>query len=172
MSASLTGTATETQTQPPANVEKRNKFRTVLGFAPTAVASNPPPSSYSRGAHTLKNATVTERRSVDVTGSGAYFASLGRKKSSRSVRSRVAESAFYDEESSSSFSPAAAASNAEYTNMAQTQTLQVPQERESRRKLVRMEAQDGPWSVSVAETPYDKNSYSIYVKSTSSLPFH
>ncbi len=56
-----------------------------------------------------------------------------------------------------------------------TKALEVPQERASRRKLARMEAQEGPWSVSVADTPYDKNSYSIYIKSeysTSHLTLH
>lgn len=43
----------------------------------------------------------------------------------------------------------------------------IPQERTSRQKLARIKAQDGPWSVSVAESPYDKYSYSLYVKSTS-----
>jgi len=35
----------------------------------------------------------------------------------------------------------------------------------SRRGPVRMDTQDGPWSVSVAETPYDTHSYSLYIKS-------
>jgi len=30
-----------------------------------------------------------------------------------------------------------------------------------------MDTQDGPWSVSVAETPYDARSYSLYIKSES-----
>ncbi|CAA7264912.1 unnamed protein product [Cyclocybe aegerita] len=34
----------------------------------------------------------------------------------------------------------------------------------SRRAPVRMDTQDGPWSVSVAETPDDARSYSLYVK--------
>ncbi|KIM82335.1 hypothetical protein PILCRDRAFT_71075 [Piloderma croceum F 1598] len=34
----------------------------------------------------------------------------------------------------------------------------------SRRPPVRMDAQDGPWSVSVAETPHDARSYSLYIK--------
>ena len=37
----------------------------------------------------------------------------------------------------------------------------------SRRGPVRMDTQDGPWSVSVAETPYDARSYSLYIKSES-----
>ncbi|KAF9486596.1 hypothetical protein BDN70DRAFT_23355 [Pholiota conissans] len=34
----------------------------------------------------------------------------------------------------------------------------------SRRGPMRMDTQDGPWSVSVAENPYDPNSYSLYIK--------
>lgn len=34
-----------------------------------------------------------------------------------------------------------------------------------RRPPVRMDAQDGPWSVSVAETPHDSRAYSLYIKS-------
>lgn len=41
----------------------------------------------------------------------------------------------------------------------------------SRRPPVRMDAQDGPWSVSVAETPHDVRSYSLYIKSTWLAPF-
>jgi hypothetical protein len=35
----------------------------------------------------------------------------------------------------------------------------------TRRPPVRMNPQDGPWSVSVAETPGDDRSYSLYIKS-------
>jgi len=38
-----------------------------------------------------------------------------------------------------------------------------------RRGAIRMD-QDGPWSVSVAETPYDAHSFSLYIKSESILP--
>jgi serum/glucocorticoid-regulated kinase 2 len=34
-----------------------------------------------------------------------------------------------------------------------------------RRPPVRIDAQEGPWSVSVAETPHDAHSYCIYIKS-------
>ena len=36
----------------------------------------------------------------------------------------------------------------------------------SRRTPLRMDAQDGPWSVSVAESPHDLKTYSLYVKSS------
>ncbi|KAG2022568.1 AGC/NDR protein kinase [Coprinopsis cinerea AmutBmut pab1-1] len=34
----------------------------------------------------------------------------------------------------------------------------------NRRQPVRLDGQDGPWSVSVAETPHDSRSYSLYIK--------
>ncbi|EIN14271.1 hypothetical protein PUNSTDRAFT_80494 [Punctularia strigosozonata HHB-11173 SS5] len=37
-------------------------------------------------------------------------------------------------------------------------------QKSSRRAPLRMDAQDGPWSVSVADNPYDKGSYNIYIK--------
>jgi hypothetical protein len=40
-----------------------------------------------------------------------------------------------------------------------------------RRPPVRMGAQDGPWSVSVAENPHDTRSYSLYIKSESTTTF-
>lgn len=39
------------------------------------------------------------------------------------------------------------------------------QSQPTRRLPVRAENQDGPWTVSVAETPHEPNSYSIYIKS-------
>jgi hypothetical protein len=35
------------------------------------------------------------------------------------------------------------------------------------RPPVRMDAQEGPWSISVAETPHDAHSYSLYIRSES-----
>ena len=60
----------------------------------------------------------------------------------------------------------ATGNNIDKGNMAQTRFSHQEQERPARRKVVRIEAQDGPWSVSVAENPDRKGEYSIYVKST------
>ena len=32
---------------------------------------------------------------------------------------------------------------------------------------MRLDAEDGPWVISVAETPYDARAYSLYIKSKS-----
>lgn len=39
----------------------------------------------------------------------------------------------------------------------------------SRRMPFRVDGQDGPWAISVAETPHDASSYSLYIKSKSTL---
>ena len=41
----------------------------------------------------------------------------------------------------------------------------------TRRPPLRMDNEDGPWSVSVAESPYDPRSYSLYIKSESISPY-
>ncbi|KIJ13756.1 hypothetical protein PAXINDRAFT_80186 [Paxillus involutus ATCC 200175] len=42
--------------------------------------------------------------------------------------------------------------------------LDAASSRSTRRPPVRIDAQEGPWSISVAETPHDARSYSIYIK--------
>jgi hypothetical protein len=39
------------------------------------------------------------------------------------------------------------------------------QPRPARRQVLRVDAQDGPWTVSVAENPHRPSSYTLYVKS-------
>jgi serum/glucocorticoid-regulated kinase 2 len=39
------------------------------------------------------------------------------------------------------------------------------QSRPARRQVLRVDAQDGPWTVSVAENPHHPSSYTLYVKS-------
>ena len=176
------GGSTQTQTHAPPHV-KKSKFRTVLGFSAISANSSSSSSSspYTRSAQ-LTASTVTERRSIDVSSSGTYFVSLNsRKKRSRNDRGSVTDISFFKPTTTTptttttqSTSTAQTPSRpvhiplAKYTNK-MTKALEVPGERASRRKMARMEAQDGPWSVSVAETPYDKSSYSIYIKSESMI---
>ena len=44
------------------------------------------------------------------------------------------------------------------------------QPRPTRRQVLRVDAQDGPWTVSVAENPHRPSSYTLYVKSE--CPLH
>lgn len=132
--------------------------------------------------------TLRERRSVDVSnaGSGSFTVSLSyRRKASRNREGRasVSDISFFSADPpplTSASSPSVPTTPTKSTHTpvhsvnlnspeAKQRTMpginDVPQERASRRKLARIEAQDGPWSVSVAESPYDKNSYSLYIKS-------
>lgn len=68
---------------------------------------------------------------------------------------------------------AAAAAPDEYIHVAAAQhdvrmtasTTAAAMQPPARRKPLRMDAQDGPWSVSVAETAQDSKTYSIYIQS-------
>ncbi|TDL20933.1 hypothetical protein BD410DRAFT_790285 [Rickenella mellea] len=142
--------------------ETKKKFRTVLGLSPFATAANPQPPISNKANYT--NTTHKGSRSIDI--SGTFSRSSYRRKKARADRSSVTDVSFFDtqpqresEPESVQHRPALMA----HANTAPT-LLGVPPERANRRKIVRLEAQDGPWSVSAAETPYDKRSYSIYIK--------
>lgn len=131
--------------------------------------------------------TVIQRRSVDLTPSenGSNFASLsyGRQKArTRDGRASVTDISFF-QQTVSPPSPSSTPTTFNSTSdndplpkttaikldspdrkQKMTRTLEIPYERPGRRKLIRFGAEEGPWSISVAETPYDKNCYSIYIK--------
>ncbi|KAI5120805.1 hypothetical protein M0805_002432 [Coniferiporia weirii] len=170
------------------NAKTRKGLSSVLGLhsynSRSASATSPPVSSSSflRSAQTdaEKVNTVRERRSLDVTssGTGSYFVSLSyRKKTARTREDRasVTDISFFQPKPPSLPSTPKLTSvlplrpdtinlNSPDSKKKMTKTLEIPQERASRRKMARIEAQDGPWSVSVAESPYDKRCYSIYIK--------
>lgn len=178
---------------PHTNTDSKRGFKTVLGLSPFTTPT-PVSTSQPRSAPPSNFSTVKERRSLDVSGSSSYFVSLSyRKKKSRVDRTSIAETSFFHqalpvdaasipthtptpplqhlEHTSTSTQPASII-NSERASVTMTRTIEVAQERASRRKLVRMDAQEGPWSISVAENPYDKknhNNYSIYIKSESLL---
>lgn len=132
--------------------------------------------------------TVKERSSIDVagTGSGSNSASLSHRREKpkeHNGRASVTDASFFHQPTTPSTLPLKPTDSAESTleshrktaaveltspdqKPKMTRTQEMPLERATRRKLVRIDAQDGPWSISVAESPYDRNNYSIYVKST------
>lgn len=138
-------------------------FRSPAGYLSTADAN-----TLTRSAHeqfVSKEPPSTERNSIDFSNTGAFRLTLSYKKKhkSRNERASVTDASFFQPEVDPALPSDTA--QAKLDCPAMTKALEVPQERASRRKLARMEAQEGPWSVSVADTPYDKNSYSIYIKS-------
>ncbi len=150
-------------------IDIKQTFRTVLGFrSPAGYLSTADANTLTRSAHeqfVSKEPPSTERNSIDFSNTGAFRLTLSYKKKhrSRNERASVTDASFFQPEVDPALPSDAA--QAKLDCPAMTKALEVPQERASRRKLARMEAQEGPWSVSVADTPYDKNSYSIYIKS-------
>lgn len=165
------------QTQLQETTRAKRGFKNVLGFYSSNSTSNSA-SHRSRSAQTPKekNRTVRERRSVDVTStaSGSYFVSLSyrrKKERTREERASVTNISFFEristdiptQPTSPNPLPSVPVVSLNSPEPKMPLMLEVPQERASRRKMARIEAQDGPWSVSVAEN--DKHSYSIYIKS-------
>jgi serum/glucocorticoid-regulated kinase 2 len=132
----------------------KDKFRTVLGLGPVFKHPNPTVPHPHPGGHN----SAYSRKSIDTPRS--YKA----KRKHKVERASVTDRSFFgltaettgvisneDHETSESFIVIDNMKRFEANN--------------SRRPPVRMDAQDGPWSVSVAETPYDAQSFSLYIKS-------
>ncbi|KAA1477263.1 kinase-like protein [Dentipellis sp. KUC8613] len=136
-----------------------HKFRTVLGIA----ALRPDPDDTTSDSDTAPPANPSLiRRSVDLVGSYASH-----KKHKHTARKSIADASFFEPISTVIIDSAPPPPNPitmkepvpDNHNRNHT-----PQSRPARRPVLRMDAQDGPWSVSVAENPGDSTSYSLYVK--------
>lgn len=139
-------------------ISPKQKFRTVqtvFGFRPL----------YSRdSSDTDAQATnpTFSRNSIDT-------ASYSAKRKSREGRLSVSNIAFFEQYSntnktSTSHKPSIPIVDLTGEDM---KTLDAAFNNQARRAPVRMDNHDGPWSVSVAETPHDSSSYSLYIKSKS-----
>ncbi|KZT64065.1 hypothetical protein DAEQUDRAFT_733128 [Daedalea quercina L-15889] len=125
----------------------RVKFRTVLGLGPLNKGFEPSRPKSSTSSKTQSRSL--SRRSVDVV-SGYSL-----KRQHRRNRSSVVDPSFYVPDE-----PVPAEPTAPTSEMKNSVSQSVP----TQRVPVRAEKQDGPWAVSVAETPHEPNSYSIYIK--------
>ena len=123
-------------------IPKQN-LKSVFGFG--TVFNKPPHPSLS----TTPN--YTTRKSVDTA------RSYKQRRRQRADRSSITEASFYTADSAVPSIPIA------------MKNFDPANARPLRRPPVRIDAQEGPWSVSVAETPHDASSYSLYIKSESSL---
>lgn len=134
-------TAAGTALQLPDALHKA-KFRNVLGLAsPTrpSFADQLPPQRLSTVSSSA--AAASPRRSADAAGSQR------RKKAKQVV---AVDDSFFEVVDPKQADP--------------DSVLREPLP--TRRAPLRMDAQDGPWSVSVADHPHDKRSYTLYIKST------
>ena len=129
---------------------QRVKFRTVLGFG--ALNKDSESSQIKPSAAQPSQSRSFSRRSVDVV-SGSL------KRQHRRNQSSVADPSFFTPDE-----PLSADSTSQSSDMPSIRNPAV-QSQPTRRIPVRAENQDGPWTVSVAETPHEPNSYSIYIKS-------
>ncbi|KAL5533766.1 hypothetical protein ACEPAG_226 [Sanghuangporus baumii] len=157
----------------------------------STITASPSPNhitTESRSAQSSKEkekfSTVEDRNSVDVagTGSGSNFASLSHRQGKlrdHNGRASVTDVSFFQQTpmpstlslkptNSSVSTPESYQRTTVLTSPSRkskmTRAQEMPLERATRRKLVRIDAQEGPWSVSVAESPYDRSNYSIYIK--------
>ena len=113
------------------------------------------------GGQKTKRSSTFARQSFD-TAKRSY----NQKRRSRQDRSSVAETDFFEPDAI-----VIASSNEHPIPTIENKMKTVNSDTTFRRPPVRMDAQDGPWSVSVAETPHDARSYSLYIKSEFRLPF-
>lgn len=125
---------------PPNSPPEKPKFRTVLGLA------SPSKPSFA-ALHSPDEHSVTPPR----PGPDAVATANQRRKGSKAKpdRNGAADDAFFEVLDPKQASPA------------NLKNEPLP----TRRAPLRMDAQDGPWSVSVAEHPHDKRLYTLYIKS-------
>jgi len=136
-------------------IPAKKKFRTVLG---AVFKDSDSDTQVTPTAAVGRNVTFA-RKSIDTARSYNY------RRKHRTDRSSVADTSF--------FQPKSTNNTAHSHNQAPVidtsdnmKTFDTTRPRpSSRRPPVRMDAQDGPWSISVAETPHDSRSYSLYIKS-------
>lgn len=129
------------------NEHSRIKFSNILGFGTLHKDLTAASSQHSVSATNGQVAHSLTRQSVDVVPRHITL------KKNRRDRSSVAEVSFADKHSAL----APTCSNP-------TPTAQSPR-MTTRRVPIRVDGQDGPWTVSVAETPHDVSSYSLYIRS-------
>jgi len=141
----------------------KKKFKTVLGLGVTVFKDSDPtigPLSPGVKAGPSRRVNTLTRKSIDTA------RSYSQKRKQRAERSSIADTSFFEPDAI--LIPSADETTDPIPTIPNMKTVDV---NTSRRPPVRMDAQDGPWSVSVAETPHDARSYSLYIKSEFVCPF-
>ncbi|TFK42128.1 hypothetical protein BDQ12DRAFT_677671 [Crucibulum laeve] len=152
-------------------IQQKNKFRTVLGFGPNTFRDSSDTDSPQQqpSANTVGRNFSFARKSIDTTRN--YTA----RRKNRADRLSVTDISFFQERTTTSpdittattttSPPVSAATQPPIVDLTIDDMKEVTQPHPSaRRPPVRMDNNDGPWSVSVAETPNDARSYSLYIK--------
>lgn len=135
--------------------EPKTKFKSVLGFAASGTPKDIDalPSFTGNDHGNGRSSQLYTRRSVDTINS--YQA----KRQNKSGRPSVVEALSFEDD---------AVTVAQATDIPVSMKNGIaPRSMPSRRIPQRGDKQEGPWTISVAETPHDATSYSLYVKSES-----
>ncbi|KAF8899335.1 kinase-like domain-containing protein, partial [Infundibulicybe gibba] len=120
-------------------IPPNKKFRTVLGFGPLFKDTDPRPTFTRNSADTARSYSYHKKPRPSIASSTFFRPQQGNIQSQNTPAVDPAPSENMTVESAVHSHPA-------------------------RRPPMRMDTQDGPWSVSVAETPHDARSYSLYIK--------
>lgn len=133
----------------------KNRFRTVLGFA-----------ALSRDSSDTDTPTPTDNRSLTFTRQSIDTArSYANRQKKRADRSSVAHISFFQRDLQPPHTTTLG-NTSPIVDFTLDQKMTVDSTHSTRRTPVRID-HEGPWSVSVAETPHDTQSYSLYIKSES-----
>jgi serum/glucocorticoid-regulated kinase 2 len=142
--------------------QSKSRFKTVLGFSTSSRNSSDTDTQATRTE--IRNSAFT-RQSIDTA------RSYTSRRKNRADRGSVTNISFFrpvDNTTAGNQTPVVDLTLDLVNNMTIENTLSNPS---GMRPPVRMDAQEGPWSISVAETPHDAQSYSLYIKSES-ITFH
>jgi serum/glucocorticoid-regulated kinase 2 len=116
-------------------------LRAVLGLAPASPR--------------VSTAQLSARKSADLSASSPASPSTpAKRKKARAQESSAVDDAFFEVPDPRTPAPPA-------------ENVGAPGSLPARRAPLRMDAQDGPWSISVAEHPHNARAYTLYIKSTS-----
>lgn len=137
----------------------KTKFKTVLGLGNPAFKDDVADFGHDGGQH--RRPSYLTRRSADTTRSHTQ------KRKQRKERSSVADTSFFEPDAI--IIPSTAENTTPIPSIENMRPIDMNM---PRRPPVRMDAQGGPWSVSVAETPHDARSYSLYIKSEFVYPIY
>lgn len=147
---------------------KTSNLKSVLGFGALSLKDAAPIRSRGRSsADTVRqSSSTTTRASIDCTTPTTFYP---RHTSSRVERASVTNLAAFFKESRSNSTQThqhapQLADTTTNTSVRSMNSLDAAPPRAIRRQPIRIDAQDGPWAISVAETPHDARSYSIYIK--------
>lgn len=143
------------------SITPKRRFKDVLGLGPSGVFSDSE-TQRQRVSSPRKQGTFKRRdRSADITRSLA-----GRRKVERTSANDIS---FFDADTTVEIKPEDVNHSAALEEIDSLQKLHAtrvaPHSTVHGRRPIRIDAQSGPWTVSVMEAPRDAQAYSLYVKS-------